>query len=242
VAGAGGGTAGRVLGVDGCRGGWVAVALPGSTGGGTGPGPVAYTAATIAAVVAAASADGPLRAVAIDIPIGLPDTDVREADRLVRAELGPRRSSVFVTPVRAALACPSHAEAVRVNRSRAGTGISVQAYQLRDRILDVDGWVRTAGVPVVEGHPELSFAALGGAPAAYPKKTWAGTRTRLALLAAAGVVLPDDLGPAGAAAVDDLLDAAVLAWTAGRVAAGCAVGRPDPPQRFSDGWPAAIWT
>jgi hypothetical protein len=46
----------------------------------------------------------------------------------------------------------------------------------------------------------------------------------------AGIVLPDDLGPAGrAAAVDDVLDAAAAAWTARRVAHGQARPLPDPP-------------
>jgi predicted RNase H-like nuclease len=42
-------------------------------------------------------------------------------------------------------------------------------------------------------------------------------------------------------AVDDVLDAAAAAWTACEVLAGTAVSLSDPPQRFSDGLPAAIW-
>jgi predicted RNase H-like nuclease len=37
-----------------------------------------------------------------------------------------------------------------------------------------------------------------------------------------------------------VLDAAAAAWSARRVAAGTAVLLPDPPEVFSDGWPAAI--
>ncbi|MFI5068890.1 MAG: DUF429 domain-containing protein [Streptosporangiales bacterium] len=39
-----------------------------------------------------------------------------------------------------------------------------------------------------------------------------------------------------------MLDAAVVAWTARRVAAGAARSLPHPPERFSDGIPCAIWT
>lgn len=54
--------------------------------------------------------------------------------------------------------------------------------------------------------------------------------------------MPDDLGAAGEQArVDDVLDAAVVAWTAQRVAAGEARPLPDPPETFSDGIPCAIW-
>jgi predicted RNase H-like nuclease len=94
---------------------------------------------------------------------------------------------------------------------------------------------------VVEVHTEVSFAALAGAPLAHRKASWAGAEERRALLAAAGVHLGRDLGAAGAAAVDDVLDAAVVAWSARRVALGTARSHPDPPQRAPDGWPAAIW-
>ncbi len=230
---------GRVLGVDACRTGWIGVVA----GGPAGAAVQAYFGTGIADLVAAARADGPLAAIAIDIPIGLPDRGRREADVLARGALGRRRSSLFYTPVRAALECASHAQAVAVSRDRAGEGVSAQAYGLRAKILDVDGWVATAPVPVVEGHPELSFAVMGSGPLRHAKKTWAGAVARWGLLADAGIELAGGLGVAGAgAAVDDVLDAAAMAWTARRLVAGHAISRPDPPQVFDDGWPAAIWT
>ena len=48
--------------------------------------------------------------------------------------------------------------------------------------------------------------------------------------------------PKRTARVDDLLDAAAVAWTAARFARGDARRVPDPPERFSDGVAAAIWT
>jgi predicted RNase H-like nuclease len=42
-------------------------------------------------------------------------------------------------------------------------------------------------------------------------------------------------------AVDDVLDAAAVAWTARRYVDGAARSLPDPPEAFADGWPAAIW-
>jgi predicted RNase H-like nuclease len=95
---------------------------------------------------------------------------------------------------------------------------------------------------VVEAHPELCFAALAGAPLPERKHSWAGAVRRRALLAAAGIEVPDDLGPAGAVPVDDVLDAAAVAWTAARVAAGAARSLPDPPEVLAGGVPAAIWT
>ncbi len=232
----------RVLGADVWEGRWVGVVLDSGAGE-----PVALVAATVAELVARAEAGGePLAVVGLDIPIGLHDAAPRAADLAARRALGPRSSSVFATPVRAALEAPDHAEAVRVSRAATGAGTSVQAYGLRHRVLEVDAWVGSGGPGgrrVVEVHPELSFAAMdSGRPLAARKKSWAGAVRRRSLLAAHGVVLPDELGEAGAAAVDDVLDAAAVAWTARRVARGEARSLPDPPERTPDGWDAAIWT
>jgi predicted RNase H-like nuclease len=225
----------RVLGVDACRAGWVAIGLDTS-------GVRAYAAADIDDVVAHAERDGPIRVVAIDIPIGLPDRGRRRADVLARERAGPRRSSVFMTPVRPALLAPDHAAAVEINRQLAGEGVSAQAFGLRHKLLDVARWVTKTGRHVVEAHPEVSFAQLAGRPLPTRKATWAGAEQRRQLLDSVGIRLFGDLGLTGVdASVDDVLDAAVVAWTACRVRVGDAVSLPDPPERFSDGLAAAIW-
>jgi predicted RNase H-like nuclease len=234
----------RVLGVDACRAGWVGVVLH-EEGGARAPAEArveAHVEATIDALVARASERGGLDAVAVDIPIGLPDAGRRRADVLARAQIGPLRSSVFMTPVRAALLAPDHATAVRANRALAGEGVSIQAYALRVKLLQVDAWVRTVGLPVVEAHPEVSFARMHGGPLTSRKATWAGGEVRRRLLAEQGVVLAGELGLDGQdAGADDVLDAGAAAWTARRVARGEAEPLPDPPEVFDDGWPAAIW-
>jgi predicted RNase H-like nuclease len=226
----------RVLGVDACRAGWVGVALAGRR-------LTVHAAASIGELVAVVDADGPVEVVGIDIPIGLPDAGRRQADLLARARIGRLWPSVFLTPVRAALLAADHPTAVAVSRERAGAGISVQAYGLRAKVLQVDRWVRDTDRRVVEIHPEVSFAVLAGAPLTERKHTWAGAVRRRRLLAEVAVTLADDIGPAGhAAGVDDVLDAAVVAWTARRVARGDARPVPDPPETFSDGLQAAIWS
>jgi len=226
----------RVLGVDACKPGWIGIALNGET-------TTAYTATHIDELVAAAHAGGPIEVVAIDMPIGLPDARPRRADLLARAAVGPRRSSVFTTPVRAALEAAHHATAVAINRKITGAGVSAQAFALRHKLLEVDAWVRCTDTRVVEVHPEVSFATLAGTPLTERKITWTGAVHRRRLLAEAGIRLDDDLGPAGsAAAIDDVLDAAIAAWTARRVARSEAHPMPDPPEVFSDGISCAIWT
>jgi predicted RNase H-like nuclease len=224
----------RVLGVDACKSGWIGIAL--SEGAVS-----AYVAADIGGLVAEAAVDRPPAVIAIDIPIGLPDAGRRQADVLARKAVGPLWSSVFMTPVRPALAAGDYATAADLSRRLAGEGISRQAFALRAKILEVDRWVREAPHRVVEVHPEASFAELAGAALPLRKSCWAGLILRRRLLAEADINLPDDLGPAGEkAGVDDVLDAAAAAWTAARVLHGQA--RSTPPELFSDGLPSAIWT
>lgn len=225
----------RVLGVDGCKAGWIGVAVRDGFA-------RAYFAQEIGELAAMAAKDGELGVVAVDIPIGLPDRGRRAADVLARRAVGARWPSVFITPTRAALEAGGYAAAAAVNRRLAGEGISRQAFALKEKLLQVDRWVRRTSLRVVEIHPEVCFAQLAGAPLPDRKTTWAGAERRRALLEGAGIEVPRDLGTAGAmAGVDDVLDAAVAAWTARRVAAGQARCLPSPPETFSDGVACAIW-
>lgn len=222
----------RVIGVDACRAGWVGIS--GELRG--------YFGATISQLVDAAEQDGPLTVVAIDIPIGLPINGSRAADVLARRLIGKRSSSVFSTPIRAALLAATHAEASALNREATGKGLSQQAYALRTKILEVDAWARTTHHQVIEVHPELCFATMAGRTLLHPKSTWAGVEERRSILTAAGLDLPTDLGLAGElAAVDDVLDAAAVSWTAHRHAHHRTVPHPNPPELLQDGTPTAIW-
>jgi predicted RNase H-like nuclease len=225
--------------VDACRAGWAGIALAGGEA-------RAYFAPGIRELADRAAADGPLLVIAIDIPIGLADAGRRGADVLARKELKGRWPSLFITPVRAAVEAADYQAAAAENRRLAGEGLSRQAFALRAKILDVDQWlqaVRPAPARVAEVHPELSFAAMAGAPLRSRKNSWAGAVQRRTLLARAGIVLDGDLGLAGEqAGVDDVLDAAAAAWTARRVSHGSARCLPPSPEVFSDGIPAAIWT
>jgi predicted RNase H-like nuclease len=226
----------RVLGVDACKRGWIAISVDGAVTG-------AYFADHIETLMARAQADGPLAVVAIDMPIGLPDAGLRQADVLARAAIGPLWPSVFMTPVRQALLAPDHAVASAINRQLTGHGISVQAFGLKPKLFQVERWAAKAQAQVVEIHPEVCFARLAGAPLTARKSSWAGAEYRRGLLAGAGIRLAGDLNGAGAVAgVDDVLDAGAAAWAARQVLHGLAQPIPDPPETFSDGWPCAIWS
>lgn len=72
------------------------------------------------------------------------------------------------------------------------------------------------------------------------KETWAGTNERRQLLRAAGIDMPDDLGPVGVVPIDDILDAAAVAWSADRIAQGKAETIPTEPE-LDGNLRMAIW-
>lgn len=225
-----------VLGVDGCKGGWVAIAADdhGYIGG--------LVESSMERVEAEAVARWGVATIVVDIPIGIPDSTSREADLLARRFIKPRGSSVFPTPVRDALHSPDYASARVASATRSGKSLSAQAYAMRERILDVDSHLDRAQARILEGHPEVSFRAMAGEGIQHSKKSFAGASLRHRLLSDQGIHIPHDLeDQLKPASWDDILDAAAMAWTALRVESGRAQSLPDPPEVFSDGILSTIW-
>ena len=191
-----------IAGVDGCRGGWVVVSADG------------------ARFVERFAEIGRARMLAVDMPIGLPRIPGRACDRLARAELGAREP-IFSPPARAAIDAGGYAETCAANRATApgAPAISLQMFHLLPKIREVDAVVTPIKQRRIrEAHPELAFAIAAGR-VLPPKKTPAGARARRKILATLGLV-PE---PVGGAAPDDLLDAAILCWTAQRLVDGTAL-------------------
>jgi predicted RNase H-like nuclease len=170
---------------------------------------------------------GHLRAVAIDIPIGLPESGPRTADIEARRRVGPRRSSVFPAPARAVLGATTHVEACARSQRASGKKISIQLFNILAKIAEVDALMTPAlQERCVEMFPEWSLAVLAGAPMAHTKSKAAGRVERAAAL---GAVFGHDAleahlrRPPPGARADDVLDAFAGAWTARRLAHGCAL-------------------
>lgn len=216
----------EVLGVDGCRGGWIGVRWSDDDV------VLVLVAPAIGELVGAA---GPVDVVGIDIPLALPETEGRAAEREARRRLPGRASTVFNSPAASAVDATEYAEANRLNREATGLGLSRQSFGLFPAIRDVRDWLATdPDVPVHEVHPESSFAELAGEPLVERKKLAEGAARRRALLRSEGIELPTS--PPRGAALDDLLDAGAAAWTARRIARGTALRLPEDP---ADGAP--IW-
>lgn len=227
----------RVLGADGCPGGWAVAEVE------TVPRPRLvrlHRLPTAAAVMALADAVGAV-AVGVDMPIGLAEDGPRAVDAEVRRRLSPYAARVFPAPVRAVLDAGDYPQACALSRAARpdGRALPLQTWHLLPRIREWDALVTPAlRDRVAEVHPELSFAVLTGAPLTA-KATPAGRAARTAALDGWCAGLPEAMR-ARPAPVEDCLDAVACAWSAARWAAGTAETVPADPPLDADGRPMRV--
>ena len=223
-------------GIDGCRGGWLAVTLKSGN-----------TASFFEARLFAAG-DHPALAelcdgselVLIDIPVGLPDGNrERESDRLVRRGLGKKGSSIFPVPSRDAVYAEDYETACMINLEQKGKKISKQAWNLIPKIKDVDLFLRNqpgCRKMMRESSPEYAFELLAGSPLTYKKTEQDGIEERLALcvsrFASAKLIFDTCMNRflRKACAPHDILDSLVLALSAEGAAAGRRLEMPAEPE------------
>jgi len=207
----------RVAGIDGTKGGWVAVVLEdGAFAGDHVIRPVETTFAELSDA----------HVLAIDVPIGF---GPRRVDAAARRFLTGASSAVFTTPTRELLEMPFGP----------GLGVSAQAHALGPRILHITKLAQS-DPRLYEVHPEVSFRAMNGRrPLRYRKKSAGGVLERVELLRKHGIDVTQLEGSASAP-IDDVLDAAAAAWSAHRIGLGAARTLPDPPEVI-EGLGMAIW-
>jgi predicted RNase H-like nuclease len=230
--GAGRTLGGRVaVGLDGCRVGWVAVTLVDE---------IVADVRVVASLDALELDAGAV--VGVDMPVGAVD-GWRAADRAARQVLPGRASSIFAAPPRAVVEAwragtlPDHAAATALSRQVTGQGLSMQAWRLVPRIVEA-GALADRHAAVLEVHPEVAFAVLEGRPLPS-KRTWAGHRTREAVLTRLGMQLPAAFDGADRVAADDVVDAAICAWVAAGPAAQLRTF-PEAPTEHDRGRPIVI--
>ena len=222
-----------VVGVDGCRTGWVA-ASPAPDGG------VILEVFPDIAALATAFRDRGDAIIAIDVPIGLPErTTLRGCDQEARALLKDpakeraRFTSVFAPPDRELVSQLDFTDvqeivAVRKAADPKAKGISKQAFAIAPKIREIDTFLRAqpeAREWLIEVHPEVCFREMSGAAGGLlRKKAAAGREERIALLrrslAAVGITVPDPIPSMSGVARDDILDALAALWTAFRIRSG----------------------
>jgi len=212
------GDEGFVLGVDGCRAGWIAAKL--NLSGGALTVSIVKSFSDILAEPGAGAA-----MIIVDMPIGLAEHGKRACEIEARKLLKPlRHSSVFSAPRRPMLAFDQYAAANEWGKRHdaEGGGLSKQAWMITPKIREIDETITAEDQHHIgEGHPEIAFWRLnGGEPCRHPKRKPAGAAERLALLRRHGVADAAKLfeqikAEAGSGvARDDVYDACALALTA----------------------------
>ena len=238
---------GPVVGLDGCKGGWVAATLRGRR----------LELAEVGSLEEALGEVPDAKAFAIDMPMGWPreqDGWRRRVDGEVRRRLGRQGSRIFSVPPEAAMKQASYPEALATCRAMGAPGLSKQVWNLRTKILELEEFAARRDVAFLEVHPEWVFRVMAATPRrgktrlpsagdpappglAASKKTWIGLRSRLDLLAAWGLEPGAELAGGSTALSDDVVDAVACSWTARRWVAGHA--RALPADAASD--EATIW-
>ncbi|MBX0286602.1 DUF429 domain-containing protein [Halomicroarcula sp. F28] len=163
----------EVLGVDACPIGWLATVI----------GPDESRTETYRSFGALYHEYDDAKRILVDIPIGLPDGERRQCEQLAKDLLGCRGSSVFFPPCRSAAELSEHRAASDEHEKQIGHGLSQQAHNISDKILQVAEVVGNEYDGVIrESHPELCFAAINGQPIAYSKSSALGRGLRMKLL------------------------------------------------------------
>lgn len=186
----------RLVGVDGCKGGWIAVAERGEE--------MRVELWDNLAPIFEES----WSFACVDIPIGfLPGKERRECDVEARKLLAQNRSSIFFSPPREDLEARSYEEV----RTR---GMSLQTFYLLPKIREMEHRIEPTHQSFLkEAHPELAYRTRAAAELAK-KKTKLGRTQRQEILTRLGSPFRltdwEKKFMRRSVALDDLLDAAIL--------------------------------
>jgi predicted RNase H-like nuclease len=234
------------LGIDGCRGGWLAISLTLDN---------RWEVNLFKQFSQLWEKYASALLILVDIPIGLRqgspgkgslEREERRCDKEARQLLGKRRSSVFRIPCRPAVYAASYDEAIATNEKLTGTRIFKATWNIVGKIREVDEFLATnreARKVVRETHPELCFWSLNGCrPMQYAKTKENGQLERLKLLQAiypeSETIFNQTLSNYLRKEVrkDDILDALGAAITA-KLGRENLSAIPNPPEQDLEGLP-----
>lgn len=153
------------VGIDGCKGKWVAVALSENS----------FEVDKFDTIDEICERYRSADSMIIDMPIGLVEsTNEVRPESAARKYLKGKSSSIFNVPCREAVYSDSYEEACNKNRSILGVGLSKQSYNVCSKIREVDEFLNSNHEwknRLLEGHPEVCFAKLNNEKAVLENKT-----------------------------------------------------------------------
>ncbi|MDF2656891.1 MAG: hypothetical protein K0R19_3365 [Bacillota bacterium] len=144
----------RCVGIDGCRGGWIAVSIT-ETG---------FEVDMYHNIREITSKYMEADCFFIDMPMGLPESDQdQRPDTEARTYLSGRSSCIFNVPCRQAVYEADYKEASEINRIYLGKGLSKQSFAICNQIRELDEFLGNEPEfkdRLMESHPEICFAVL----------------------------------------------------------------------------------
>ena len=202
----------KVVGVDGCRAGWLAFTIDNS----------GYSLNIYNSIEMLCRENAEAKLIIIDMPLGLPESinDIRPEIE-ARKILGKKASSIFNCPCRQAVYKDSYKEANEMNKNVLGKGLSQQSYAICPKIREIDMFLKDNEEykdKLIESHPEICFSKLNGTPIFENKKTPEGIKKRISVLSKyykgiEAIVYGSEISKKDAQ-IDDILDAICLAVVA----------------------------
>lgn len=169
----------EIVGIDGCKFGWVAVAM--HTNGN-------FFISKHQKIASIFEAYPSAQRYLVDMVIGLGDKQYsRNIESFARTRLKPyRASSVFTPPCRNAVYADSYEKAKEINLAELGKSISIQAWNIVPKIKELDVFLlenKALQKKVWEAHPEVCFAALNqNQPMRFKKSSLEGEEERIDIL------------------------------------------------------------
>ena len=224
---------GLYIGVDGCKGGWIAAVLD--------HGDILYKKyERIDDIIS----DYPeFDAFLIDMAIGLRDSAYQlRPDDAARAELGRKSSSVFPIPSRDAVYAEGEEAQKQANIHALGKSLAKQSIAIIPKIKELDMFLNTHPEyknRILESHPEIVFSRLNGAIVISKKKEFTGFMERERILSE--YLEKNDIAGLWEKAKehkcnpDDLMDAMCLAVAASLHAHGLSETIPEKPEQDAKG-------
>lgn len=168
-----------VIGIDGCKFGWVAVSLNSKK---------EFNVTKHQKFDEIIQLYDKAEFFLVDMVIGLADKNhPRTLDQLAREKLKPyRTSTVFTPPCRAAVYEKDYLIAREKNKLITNKSISIQAWNIVPKIKEVDQFLQKNSIysnKIIEAHPEVCFSSLNNnTPMFFKKSIKDGENERLALI------------------------------------------------------------